>query len=73
MPDSTQIVLTVSVPALAVLTGILVNNARLNDVSKRIDDLRAHVDTRFAGMEGLFTEKLLRVERRLAGGDAYPT
>ena len=52
-----------TVPTLAVLIGILVNNARLNDVSQRIDDLRGHVDARFAAMEMLFTEKLLRVEQ----------
>jgi hypothetical protein len=41
-------------------------------VSKRIDDFRSHVATRFARMEGLYTKKLPRLERRLAGGDAYP-
>jgi hypothetical protein len=55
----------VSVPTLAVLFGILVNNSRLNDIDRRIDDLRSHVDARFASMEALFTEKLLRVEQVL--------
>lgn len=69
MADATQTVLTVTVPTLAVLIGILVNNSRLSDVNRRIDDLntrfddlRSHLDTRFLAMEALFTERLLRVE-----------
>jgi hypothetical protein len=53
----------VSVPTLAVLIGILVNNARLSDLNKRIDELRADVVRRFDAMEKLFIEKLLRVEQ----------
>jgi len=70
MADATQTVLTVTVPTLAVLIGILVNNSRLSDVNRRIDDLKAHMDARFSAidarftvMEALFTEKLLRVEQ----------
>ena len=65
MADATQLVLTVSVPTLAVLMGILVNNSRLSDTNRRIDDLRAHTDVRFAALEALFTEKLYRVEQVL--------
>jgi hypothetical protein len=63
MADTTQTILTVSIPTLAVLIGILVNNARLNDLNKRIDELRADMGHRFDAMEKLFTEKLLRVEQ----------
>ena len=63
MADATQTLLTVSIPTLAVLIGILVNNARLNDLNKRIDELRADMGHRFDAMEKLFTEKLLRVEQ----------
>jgi hypothetical protein len=63
MADTTQTILTVSRPTLAVLIGILVNNARLNDLNKRIDELRADMGHRFDAMEKLFTEKLLRVEQ----------
>jgi hypothetical protein len=65
MADATQTILTVSIPTLAVLIGILVNNARLNDLNKRIDELRADIGHRFDAMEKLFTEKLLRVEQVL--------
>ena len=63
MADATQTVLTVSIPTLAVLIGILVNNARLSDLNSRIGELRADIDRRFDGMEKLLTEKLLRVEQ----------
>jgi hypothetical protein len=63
MADAAQTLLTVSVPTLAVLIGILVNNARLSDLNKRIDELRADVVRRFDAMEKLFIEKLLRVEQ----------
>lgn len=62
MADATRVIFTVSVPTLAVLIGILVNNARLNDLSKRIDDFRLHVDSRFSATDALFTERLRRVE-----------
>ncbi len=58
-----QTVLTVTVPTLAVLIGILVNNSRLGDTNRRTGDLRSHFDARFGALEGLFTEKLLRVEQ----------
>jgi hypothetical protein len=48
MGDVAQTVLTVSVPTLAVLIGILVNNSRLSDTNKRIDDLRSAIDSRFS-------------------------
>jgi cell division protein ZapA (FtsZ GTPase activity inhibitor) len=63
MADTAQTLLTVSVPTLAVLVGILVNNARLSDLNRRIDELRADMDRRFDAMEKLFTQKLLRVEQ----------
>lgn len=53
--DNVQAILTVSVPTLAVLVGILVNNSRLND-------LRAHMDTRFEDMKETWRAGLRRVE-----------
>jgi hypothetical protein len=54
--ENLQVLLSVSVPTVAVLLGILINNSRLSD-------LRAHMDVRFAGLENLFDQKLLRVEQ----------
>ena len=54
--ENLQVILSVSVPTLAVLIGILINNSGLSD-------LRAHMDVRFAGLESLFDQKLLRVEQ----------
>jgi hypothetical protein len=57
-----QAILTVGMPTLAVLIGILVNNSRLSD-------LRSHIDSRFAAMERVIDarfeaahQELLRVE-----------
>jgi hypothetical protein len=59
-----------SVPTmLTVLVGILINNARLSDLSARLGDtnariaeLRAHVDVRFEEMKDLWRSELRRVE-----------
>jgi hypothetical protein len=63
MVDATQTILTVSVPTLAVLIGILVNNSRLSDTNRWIGELRADISRQFEAMEKLLTEKLLRVEQ----------
>ncbi len=52
---SIQTALSIGVPTLAVLTGILINNSRLND-------LRAHIDTRFDDMRDMWRGELRRVE-----------
>ncbi len=54
--ENLQVLLSVSVPTVAVLLGIHINNSRLSD-------LRAHMDVRFANLESLFDQKLLRVEQ----------
>ena len=56
MNAATQLALSMGVPTLAVLIGILINNSRLTD-------LRAHFDARLADLEKLFAERLLRVEQ----------
>ena len=53
-----QAILTVTVPTLAVLVGILVNNSRLSD-------LRSHMDTRFEDMKDTWRGELRRVEEVL--------
>jgi hypothetical protein len=62
-----QTLLTVSIPTLAVLIGILVNNSRLNDMDARFSAMGSYmdarfdaVDRRFSEMETLFTENAAR-------------
>jgi hypothetical protein len=58
-PDATlQTALAVGVPTLSVLVGILINNARLND-------LRSHMDTCFDDMRETWRSDLRRVKQRL--------
>jgi len=47
--------MSIGIPTLAVLVGVLINNSRLTD-------LRSHMDARFAAQEQVFTERLRRVE-----------
>jgi len=71
--DNSQI-LTIALAAvpnmLAVLVGILINNARLSDTNARIGELRAHIDARFNDVDRRFDEmrdlwrsELYRVEQ----------
>ncbi len=46
MADATQL-LTIGMPTLAVLVGILVNNSRLADLNSRFAEMRAYMDRRF--------------------------
>ena len=45
--DNVQAILTVSIPTLAVLVGMLINNTRLSDLSKRLDGMERRSDQRF--------------------------
>ena len=56
--DQVQAVLTIGVPTLAVLIGILINNSRLSD-------LRQHVDHRFDDTKETLRAELHRVEKIL--------
>jgi hypothetical protein len=47
MADATQAILTVGVPTLAVMVGILVNNSRLSDLKSHMDARFGHIDARF--------------------------
>ncbi|HZU24749.1 MAG TPA: hypothetical protein VFA04_04455 [Bryobacteraceae bacterium] len=61
-PDAVQTSLSVGVPTLAVLVGILINNSRLADlrahVDARLSDLNRFIDARFETAH----QELLRVE-----------
>ena len=63
MVDATQTIFTVSVPTLAVLIGILVNNSRLSDTNRRIDDLRGDLGRQLGDTRDILRAELLRVEQ----------
>jgi hypothetical protein len=62
MDASLQVAISISVPTLAVMVGILINNSRLSDVNNRISDLRSHMDNRFDDMKETWRAELQRVE-----------
>ena len=55
MDQSIQVALSIGVPTLAVLVGILINNSRLSD-------LRSHMDARFDDAKETWRAELRRVE-----------
>jgi hypothetical protein len=61
MTPELQTILTVSVPTLAVLIGILVNNSRLNDLNARFTDLNRRIDD----LKEMWRSELRRVEEVL--------
>jgi flagellar capping protein FliD len=79
MDASIQLALSIGVPTLAVLVGILINNSRLgdlngrfndlngrfNDLNNRLSDLRAEMNTRFDDMKDMWRSELHRVEEVL--------
>jgi hypothetical protein len=64
MDQNAQVLMTVAVPTLAVLMGILINNSRLGDVNNRIADLRSYMDTRFNEMDRRFGDRFNDIDRR---------
>lgn len=72
MDQTIQLALSISVPTLAVMFGILTNNSRLNDLNLRLNELRAdmnkrfdHVDQRFDDAKEMWRSELHRVEEVL--------
>jgi hypothetical protein len=63
--DATQAVLSISVPTLAVLVGILINNSRLGDLRAHMDARFDAMDRRFDDMKELWRSELHRVEEVL--------
>jgi hypothetical protein len=76
MDASLQLAISMGVPTLAVLVGILINNSRLGDLgsrigdvnnrigdlNSRINDLSSHMDRRFDDMKETWRAELYRVE-----------
>jgi hypothetical protein len=61
--EDLKLAISVAMPSLVVLVGILVNNSRLSDlrhaVDKRFDDMTRFLEARFQAQD----EKLYRVEQ----------
>src|SRR5690349_20651066 len=62
-------VMTIGVPTVAVLVGVLINNSRLTDLSNRIydvnnriSDLQRYIDARLNDVKSELRAELLRVE-----------
>ena len=49
---------------IALLIGILNNNARLNDMNTRLAELRTHLDTRFNDVDRRFGEMDRKMDQR---------
>jgi hypothetical protein len=65
MDASIQLALSISVPTLAVLVGILINNSRLGDLRAHVDTRFDAVDRRFDDMKEMWRSELHRVEEVL--------
>jgi hypothetical protein len=69
MMDSVQAILTIGVPTLAVLVGILINGSRLSDLrsymDKRLDIMERRSDQRFEDLKETWRAELHRVEEVL--------
>jgi hypothetical protein len=62
-------VMTIGVPTVAVLVGVLINNSRLTDLSNRIydvnnriSDIQRYIDARLNDVKSELRAELLRVE-----------
>jgi len=65
MDASVQTLLSIGIPTLAVMIGILVNNSRLSDLRSHIDSRFDAVDHRFDDMRDMWRSELHRVEEVL--------
>jgi hypothetical protein len=65
MDPTLQVMLSISVPTLAVLVGILINNSRLGDLRAHVDTRFDAVDRRFDDMKEMWRSELHRVEEVL--------
>jgi|HubBroStandDraft_4_1064222.scaffolds.fasta_scaffold2495507_1 hypothetical protein len=65
MADLTQAILTATIPTLAVLIGILVNNSRLSDLRSDMNHRFDDVNHRIADTRDLLRAEFLRVEQVL--------
>jgi len=68
--DDVKFAVSIGMPSLLVLVGILINNSRFSDLNTRLSELRTDMDRRFEDMTRLIEarfqtqdEKLYRVEQ----------
>jgi hypothetical protein len=61
----TQSILTVGLPTLAVLIGILVNNSRFNDFNSRLSELRSDMNRRFDDTNRRFDDRFDDMNHRI--------
>jgi hypothetical protein len=62
MTPELQTLLTVGIPTIAVLIGILINNSRLNDMNVGLAEMRVHFDSRIDDLRDTFRAELRRIE-----------
>jgi hypothetical protein len=69
MTPETQTILTVTVPTLAVLIGILVNNSRLNDLNSRLTEMTVNLKETWRSelrrVEEVLDARLSHLEERM--------
>ena len=65
MDQTIQLALSISVPTMAVLVGILINNSRLSDLRADMNTRFDHVDQRFDDAKEMWRSELHRVEEVL--------
>jgi len=63
--DPTQFAIAMSVPTLALLIGIPVNNSRLSDLRAYMDQRFSRIDQQFADSREMWRSELRRVEEVL--------
>ena len=73
MDSSIQLALSIGVPTLAVLVGILINNSRLGDVNGRLNDMNSRIgdmNSRIGDMNSRLNDMNVRVNELRAHMDA---
>jgi hypothetical protein len=58
-----NLAVAVGIPSFVVLVGILVNNRLIDQISRRFDDHRQHIDRRFNGLEMLIDNRFEHQEK----------
>jgi hypothetical protein len=65
MSEGVKLAISVGVPSLAVLAGILINNSRLSVLRSSLSETRSSVDRRFDDLIRLFDARFDRQDQEL--------